>query len=69
MSAVGPVARFVRWFRYSCAAADNWMGGAWLGISAPFCTSSSAMGKGIALTDVAVLGRDEDDDDEDGKDG
>ena len=61
VSVVAPVVRFVvRWFRYSCAAADSWIGGVWGGISAPFCTSSSAIGKGIALTDgPLVLGRDE----------
>lgn len=41
--------RAVRWLRYSWAAGERGIEGGCGGISAPFWTSSSAMGKGIAL--------------------
>lgn len=51
--------RLVRWLRYSCAAGDSGIGGGCNGISAPFWTSISATGNGIALIEVAVLGRED----------
>src|SRR3954462_1706584 len=41
--------RAVRWLRYNWAAGESGMEGGWGGISAPFWTRSSAIGKGMAF--------------------